>query len=82
MNDSEKIHRGNRARELLDDELLREAFAAIEGDAQDQLLAAGPLDDALRRAMADRINAIRNVKAALQSVLITGKTAALRNAQA
>ena len=82
MTDEEKIIRGNRARELLNDEVMTGAYAMVEAQAIEELLAADPLNDALRCVMVERINALRNVKQALVSVVTTGRAAALRNSGA
>ena len=77
MTPAETIDRATRAKQLLDDPLLREAFAEIERLAFEEFLASGHDADALRRACQDRITAIRNVRQHLSSLVTSGRQAVL-----
>lgn len=59
--------RATRARELLADEILNDAFDKLEKAAFDQLLSLPSADDRGRFDLTERIKAIRGVKVALQS---------------
>lgn len=82
MSRAEKIARANRALELLDDDVLKSAFERIISDHMEKFLAADHTDDALRRACQDRINAIKDVRQRLRSIVTDGKEAALHNEEA
>ena len=79
MTDAER--RASEAKALLDDGMLKEAFEAIERDAYEELLKTDTWlvnHDRVRAALIDRINAIRDLRAHLQSVITTGTQSARR----
>jgi hypothetical protein len=63
----ETTRRAQEAKRLLDEPLLIEAFASIEADAIEEILTTN--DDDTRRVLADRVNAIRALRAHLQAVI-------------
>ena len=68
--DQEKSIRAERAKQLLDDPLMIEAFRVIEIGAYDELLRVSGVDaDRKRAELIDRINTIRAVKIALRGVI-------------
>lgn len=68
MKDVER--RAAEARRLLDEPLLKEAFAYLEANAFEELLAAG--DDRARLELVERVKAIRGVQQYLQTVIASG----------
>jgi hypothetical protein len=78
MTMTDKERRAAEAARLLDEPLLKEAFAHIEQAAYRGLLAAKatPEGDDERRAAAMRINIIHELRAQLHSVIVTGQQAA------
>jgi hypothetical protein len=82
LTNDERAQRGERARMLLQDPLLREAMDGIEKRYTEELLRVSswrPFSDAKRRALIDRVNAVRELRAALESEMALGRQAA--NAQ-
>jgi hypothetical protein len=73
---TEEIRRGEQARALLEDALLTESFAALEQQYvqawRDQ--TAVP-DAAARELIWQHLQALRNVRGHLESVLVTGQMA-------
>ena len=81
MTPDEKIRRANEALQLTQNPLLREAFDRIERDAIEAMLSVRDdvVDaDRLHRAAADRVRTIRDVRAALASVISEGQQAGRR----
>lgn len=73
MTDAER--RAAEAKSLLDNSLLTEAFEVIEKGAYEELLAVRPWlvdGEAQRSTLINRINAIRELRAHLQSVVTQG----------
>jgi hypothetical protein len=75
---ADKERRASEAARLLDEPLLKEAFAQLEQGAYRALLAARATaeGDDDRRVAALRINLIHELRAQLQSVIVTGRQAA------
>lgn len=71
MTDAER--KAAEAKAVLDDGVLKEAFEAVEKAAYEELLSCAAEH---RAALIDRINAIRDLRAHLQSVVTTGTQAA------
>ena len=79
MTDAER--RASEAKALLDDGMLKEAFEAIEKAAYEELLGveAWRVDaEKHRTTLINRINAIRDLRAVLASVITTGTQSARR----
>ena len=75
---TDKGRRASEAQRLLEEPLLKEAFAQIEHAAYRTLLAAKatPEGDDERRVAALRINLIHELRAQLHSVIVAGQQAA------
>ena len=69
----DKERRKSEAERLMGEPLLMEAFQVLENETVEELVNAKLLEDAQRRALADRIRTIRDVKQRLKSVIQTGK---------
>jgi hypothetical protein len=69
------ISRGMKARELLENDLLKEAFANYEADCITKLLTTGPLDGEIREKLYLAINVARKVKQHLTKLVGGGKLA-------
>ena len=67
--------RGERARLLLDDDLLKDAFALIEADCVVQWKGTAPANVAGREKLWQQLKAIEAVKAKLQQAIADGKIA-------
>lgn len=78
MNQDQHRFRAAEARRLLDEPLLNEAFDAIERAAIEDMLAVKGYwrADRRRRMLADRVNAVRELRARLKSVIAMGDQAA------
>tara|TARA_R110000868_G_scaffold401128_1_gene676440 strand:- start:129 stop:392 length:264 start_codon:yes stop_codon:yes gene_type:complete len=75
----ERIQRGERARMLMQDPLLSEVMDSIEKRYMEELLRVSswrPFSDAKRRALIDRVNAVRELRSALESEMALGRQAA------
>jgi hypothetical protein len=75
----ERILRGERARMLMQDPLLSEVMDSIEKRYIEELLRVSPwrpFSDAKRRALIDRVNAVRELRSALESEMALGRQAA------
>ncbi len=84
MTRDEQRERGENARRILNDPLLKEAFAAIEAKAMDDLVAAPGFSlfgDRKRRRLADRIRPIREVVNLLEMEIALGRQAAREPAE-
>lgn len=75
MTDEERL--AAEARRLLDDPILKGAFAALEARATEQLLSlpTTPECDRQRCALVDRINAVRQLREELRLLIIKGEQA-------
>jgi len=76
--DEDRIFLGHEARQLLNNRLVKEAFAELERMALEKLLACDLTDDANRFRLAERIRVIRDLRDELMSVQITGQQMELR----
>jgi len=69
-----------KARQLLEDEVLIEAFEAIESRALRDALAVpawhGRVGDRKRRRLLEKVNMIKELRSELQSAILAGKQAA------
>ena len=73
-------YRADKARQLLDDVVLKEAFEAIEAKALRDAMSVpfwhGPVGDRKRRRALERMNLIKELRSQLESVILDGKRAA------
>ena len=76
MTPEDRIRRANEAQALLNNEYLVEAFEKVEKSAIEAMISART--DGERRICADTVRVVRDVRAALQSVVTTGQYAASR----
>lgn len=81
--DDEKRYRASEAERLLNEPLLKEAFDELERSNIEQMLAVGSVaisedDDRKRRALAERVNAIRDVRTKLHAMISEGKHVATK----
>jgi hypothetical protein len=72
---ADALYKAERAKMLLDDDILAGAFDTIEGEAIEAALRATATDDERRRA-ADRANAIREVRIMLDGLVNKAEQAA------
>lgn len=78
MTREEQQERGEIARRILSEPLLREAFAALEAKAVEDLVSAPSFSlfgDRKRRRLADRIRVIREVQSFLETEIALGNQA-------
>lgn len=61
-------HQQARAKSLLDDDMLRRVFDALERDAVKQIIAAPIFDDESRRAWSGEARAIQSVRRKLSQI--------------
>ena len=78
MTDEDRIIAGNEARQILASAIVQAAFHAVEAQALEELIATEAIDDLKRCRLVERVRAIRDVRAAIESVRMTGKIAAER----
>lgn len=76
MSESDLIYKADRAKALLDDPLLKEAFDALEKGAIEALLALPPSHDVDRLHYANMVNTIRGVRTALTAHITRAEHAA------
>jgi len=73
-------YRADKARQLLDDPILSEAFKAIEDKALREAMAVpfwhGPFGDRRRRRALERMKLINELRNQLQTEILGGKQAA------
>jgi hypothetical protein len=73
-------YRADKARQLLDDEVLKGAFKAIEDKALRDAMSVpfwhGPIGDRKRRRALERIKLISELRSQLQAAILDGKSAA------
>ena len=75
MTPQEEIIRAGKAKEVLTNELFKEAFQTIEGALLAGIRASAFADEKLREKLAQRYAALHDIRAALQSVMETGEMA-------
>ena len=78
----DRIARGIRAKELLDDSIMSEAFGAAEREYFMAFINAAHDDDALRRSCQNKILALHEVRKRLRSIVNDGTEAAMQNERA
>jgi hypothetical protein len=72
----ERIHRGQEAARMLENEIMTTAFGELEKDAVEAIVSAAPDDHVARHHNAIRIAVIRDLRQQLRSVVTTGQQAA------
>jgi hypothetical protein len=72
-----ELRRGEQARRLLEDPLLREAFAAVEAGLRERWLATAEEAAHVRERLWLSLRLLRQVQGYLQEAVTTGKLAAL-----
>ena len=82
MTDDDKIIAGIEAKELLNSTIMQAAFHAIEKAALDELIETEIVDDLRRCRLVERVRAIRDVRAAIDSIRMTGKITASKHGAA
>jgi hypothetical protein len=73
------ISKANHAKRLLDDELLKEAFAQVEKDIFEEWRMSGYADDDARSNMFHTLKGLERLKARLQAILDDGLVAKSRS---
>jgi len=73
------ISKANHAKRLLDDELLKEAFAAVEKDIFDEWRMSAHTDYSGRSDMFHTLKGLERLKARLQAILDDGLVAKSRS---
>lgn len=68
-----RLDRARRAREVLTNPVMSEAFTALEALNVEQLLSFGPAMDLERRDKVNQINALRAVRAQLEYFISSGE---------
>ena len=76
MTPEQEIQRSERARQLLEDPLLKEAFSLMEDALLSGIQTSALKDTELREKICQMLISIRQVKQHLQSTMDTGKFAA------
>lgn len=76
MTDEAKLHRqasrGERARRIIEDELVVEAFAKIEAGIVDIFKQTAISDDATRRQARESLGLLTNLREQLRQTIVTG----------
>ncbi len=78
MTDDDRIIAGIEAHEVLNNTVVQAAFHAVERQALEELIATDVIDDLRRCRLVERVRAIRDVRAAIDSVRMTGKITAAK----
>lgn len=77
--DEERLHkalsRGDRAKALLDNDLLKEAFESLEADYSAALFETKPQDQIAREKLYLAVNVVRKVRDHLSIAVANGKVA-------
>lgn len=77
MTDEQRLHRGNRAKEVLDNEEYQAAFATIEEELTEAWKLSPQRDAEGREKLFQALTMLHRVKAALSQTVDTGKLALL-----
>lgn len=77
MTDDERLHRGSRAREVLDSEEFTAAFDAIEQELTDAWKTSPQRDEDGRQRLFLALTMLSKVKASLTTTMETGQLALL-----
>ena len=80
MTPEERIYQGNRAKEVLDNEIFRQAFEQIEQDIIDQWKNSPARAEGDREKLWTYLQLLNKLKANLSSTMETGKLASLEMA--
>ena len=75
MTPQEEIRRAERAKQLLEDSLLKEAFDAVEEALLQGMRNAAIVDEKLRLRLLDRYEILHSLKSVLNGYIETGKLA-------
>lgn len=73
------ITKANHAKRLLEDDILKEAFAAVEKDIFEEWRMSGYADNDARSDMFHTLKGLERLKARLQAILDDGLVAKSRN---
>ena len=73
------ITKANHAKRLLEDELLKEAFAEVERDIFEEWRLSAPADHEARSNMFHTLKGLERLKARLQAILDNGLVAKSRS---
>jgi len=73
------ITKANHAKRLLEDELLKEAFAEVERDIFEEWRMSAPADHEARSNMFHTLKGLERLKARLQAILDNGLVAKSRS---
>lgn len=73
MSLKDRSQRAERARQLLEDPLLQEAFAQVRGDALNRFADSRHEESSVREAAYYEIQALENVQSALKSVMLDAR---------
>ena len=73
------ITKANHAKRLLEDELLKEAFAEVERDIFEEWRMSAPADHEARSNMFHTLKGLERLKARLQAILDDGLVAKSRS---
>jgi hypothetical protein len=73
------ITKANHAKRLLEDELLKEAFAEVEKDIFEEWRMSAPADHDARSSMFHTLKGLERLKARLQAILDDGLVAKSRS---
>lgn len=73
------ISKANHAKRLLEDELLKEAFAEVERDIFEEWRLSAPADHDARSDMFHTLKGLERLKARLQAILDDGLVAKSRS---
>jgi len=73
------ITKANHAKRLLEDELLKEAFAEVEKDIFEEWRMSAPADHDARSNMFHTLKGLERLKARLQAILDNGLVAKSRS---
>ena len=77
MNDSQRIYEGNRATEVLQNEVFQNVFAAIEKEMTEQWMNSPARDAEGREKMYMYLQMLKRVKIHLTTAMETGKLTCL-----
>lgn len=75
MSDEDKVRRAGKARQLIEDELYREAWSALEKRLMDEWEATKPTDTATRESIWHALKAHKAHRKRLESFMADGEVA-------
>lgn len=77
MSDELRLHRGTRAKEVLENEEFQAAFATIEEELTEAWKLSPQRDEAGREKLFQALTMLRRIKAAMEQTVDSGKLALL-----